>query len=225
MFKAMVVKELRENAWIALVATGMYLWMLSGLTQTGPLAKVNFLFVIGFSKGVPFVDSQFSSFFALIAGVMALALGYRQSVAEAVTGTYLTLLHRPWSRRNFFLTKLAVGVALILVTGILPIWLYGLWASRPGNVPAPFEWSMSHGTTMSLLVILLLYFGAFLSGLRTARWFGTRLLPLVASMSALSMFFPLFLYGYWGLCVIYLAAVYLLFIGAICIVANTRDYS
>ena len=35
----------------------------------------------------------------------------------------------------------------------------------------------------------LLYFGAFLSGIRPARWFGTRLLPLVAA-GALAMLLP-----------------------------------
>jgi hypothetical protein len=30
--------------------------------------------------------------------------------------------------------------------------------------------------------MLLVYFGAFLSGIRPARWFGTRLVPLVAAI-------------------------------------------
>jgi hypothetical protein len=41
---------------------------------------------------------------------------------------------------------------------------------------------MTGSAWLVLALVLPAYFGAFLSGLRPGRWFGTRLLPLVATL-------------------------------------------
>ena len=48
----------------------------------------------------------------------------------------------------------------------------------PGTHPGPFEWSMTGPALRIWLIMPLVYLGAFASGIRPARWFGSRLLPL-----------------------------------------------
>jgi hypothetical protein len=60
--------------------------------------------------------------------------------------------------------------------------LYALWISRPGRLAAPFYWSMTAGAWQVWFLLPLIYSAAFLSGIRPARWFGSRLGPLVGAM-------------------------------------------
>jgi hypothetical protein len=116
-----------------------------------------------------------------VAVCLALALGFRQTVGESAAGTYLFLLHRPASRLRLIGTKLAVGLGLYLVCAALPILGYALWAATPGTHAGPFEWSMTAEAWKVWLAVTIVYFGAVLSGIRPARWYGTRLLPLLGA--------------------------------------------
>ena len=53
-------------------------------------------------------------------------------------------------------------------------------AAAPRTHPGPFEWSMTESALRLWLILPLVYLGAFFSGLRPARWFGSRLLPLLS---------------------------------------------
>lgn len=220
MLKALAVKELRETAWIGAIALAVNLAIVSNLIGLGLFTWAPVL--PGRREGLPFVSDLFASSFIIVTVLFTIALGFRQSAWEAGKGTYLFLLHRPLRRETVFLTKLATGFLLIQVCGAVPILLYAWWAAVPENHPSPFAWSMTWPTWEHWLELPLLYLGAFLSGLRPARWFGTRLLPLVACtllVGSLSVF------G-WGL-VLWLAAVipaYILLIMTICNVARLRDY-
>ncbi len=222
MIRALVVKELRENWGFVVVALLLYGWALSTLTAWGPL-NISFLFVWSDRAGIPFVTPSFIKLFIVVTGLFALTLGLTQAVRETRQGTYLFLLHRPWPRRAVFLTKLAVGGALIMTCAVIPILALAWWSATPGNVPAPFEWSMTGPAWRLWISMPLVYLGAFLSGLRPARWYGTRLLPLLSSVAGVLIFYlaPLT----WELGVIYLVAIYLLFVGAICFLARTRDFT
>jgi hypothetical protein len=223
MARALVIKELRENWAIAVGATLLYVWMVQSLCQPG-FHGIPFLFIVSTGqRGVPFVDYDFSIPFAFTTGLLALVLGFRQSISETVQGTYLFLLHRPWSRSAIVLTKLAVGVGILLVCSAWPIVAYGAWAATPGHVPAPFEWSMTGIAWRQLAVMPLMYLGAFLSALRPARWLGTRLVPLAASGTAMWLFYlcP----SRWGFEWMFLVVVDALFAVTICYMVRTRDYS
>jgi hypothetical protein len=127
------------------------------------------------------LSDGFSPAYALEIGGLAIALGLKQSAWEAGQGTYNFLLHRPASRRAIFGAKLVVGMALVLVLGGLFVLLYALWTASPGNSATPFYWSMTASAWQLWASMSLVYLGAFLSGIRPARWFGTRLIPLVAA--------------------------------------------
>lgn len=219
--KALALKELREVFGIAAIALGCYL----ALVVNAMGAKV-FEWVPMMPQGatgVPFFDGSFVYPHMLISVVFAVALGFRQSAWEASRGTYLFLLHRPLRRETIFLVKLAVGGTILLGCASLPIVLYGWWAAIPGHHPSPFEWWMT-GLAWGLTFLLLpLYLGAFLSGLRPARWFGTRLLPLIGAPLLLIFLFQL---PIWEPIAFLLPLVLSgLLIANICFVARVRDYA
>jgi ABC-type transport system involved in multi-copper enzyme maturation permease subunit len=218
--RALVRKELREVFGIAAAALGCYLALVASLMG----AKV-FDWVPGMPHGtteVPFVGNEFTLLFLLVSVVFAVALGFRQSAWESSQGTYLFLLHRPLARGRIFLVKLLTGGGLLLACSALPIGLYGGWAATPGTHPGPFEWSMAGPAVQFALLMPLLYLGAFLSGLRPGRWFGTRLFPLVASVVFLAALWNL---PWWALG-LPLAVVTAAGMGvAILHVAAVRDYA
>jgi hypothetical protein len=69
----------------------------------------------------------------------------------------------------------------------------------------------------------LLYLGAFLSGLRPARWYGTRLLPL-AACGLLAGFLATFAW-WWPLGFLLAVLLYTALVIGVCHVARVRDYA
>jgi hypothetical protein len=172
---------------------------------------------------VPFTGDEFLSFYLWVSVVFAIVLGFRQTVWESARGTFLFLLHRPLPRGRVMLTKLAAGLAVLLACASLPILLYGWWASVPGNHAGPFEWSMTAPAWRVALAYPLLYVGAFLSGLRPARWFGTRLLPLAGTVALLFALGQL--PGRWAVALPAAAVSYAALAANVCYVARVRDYA
>jgi hypothetical protein len=224
MIKALALKELREIAGIAAAALLANLVLAAALMGMQPFVRL-----LKFPQGVPFVNPDIRAALSFVAVPLALALGFRQSAWEAQAGTYQFLLHRPIGRSTLFLTKLATGIAAFLVCTALPVLLYAWWAATPGHHPSPFAWSMTWPAWQLCIVLPLLYLGAFLSGLRPARWYGTRLLPLVAAAG----FVVLLFYGPpilrvelpWTTVLPAALVVGALLISSICYVARVRDYS
>jgi hypothetical protein len=218
--RALAFKELREVFGIAAVALGGYLVLVASLMG----AKV-FDWIPAIPSGtqeVPFTGVGFTVFFTFVSVVFAVALGFRQSVWESARGTYLFLLHRPVPRNVVFLVKLGVGLGVLLACASLPIVLYGGWASVPGTHPSPFAWSMTEPAWQMALLMPLLYLGAFLSGLRPGRWFGTRLFPLVASVVVVVLLADL---RWWSLGFPLALVLSALLVGNVCFVARVRDYA
>jgi hypothetical protein len=218
--KALAWKELREIFGITAIALACYLALVVSL-----MGQMLFSWVPGMPterEAIPFVSGDFTTGFTLISVVFAVALGFRQSAIEASRGTYLFLLHRPLRREAIFLVKLAIGITVLLCCASLPIVLYGWWAAVPGHHDGPFEWSMSASAWSLTLLMPLVYLGAFLSGLRPARWFGTRLLPLSATLALL------FLLMLWDWRLFSLLTGLVLgscLVRNICFVARIRDYA
>jgi hypothetical protein len=226
MIRALALKELREIAGIAAAALLANLVLAAALMGMQPFAR---LLKSGLTHGIPFVNPDIRPVLSFVAVPLALALGFRQSTWEAAQGTYQFLLHRPILRDAVFLTKLATGVATFLACTALPILLYAWWAATPGHHPSPFAWSMTWPAWQLCVVLPLLYLGAFLSGLRPGLWYGTRLLPLVATVGfAVLLFFGpqvLRVEFPWTTVLPIAVALEALLILSICFVARARDYS
>jgi hypothetical protein len=226
MVLAIVRKELRETRLFAALAVGVYLIYVSRMTgQWGRLFTSMFGWVPGLNvevSDIPFVQGNFLALLFFGGVALATVLGFRQSAWEPSQGTALYLLHLPLPRHTLFMTKLVTGIGVLLLCTLLPILLYGTWAAWPGTHPGPFEWSMTGPAFQIWLLLPLPYLGAFASGIRPARWFGSRLLPL------LSTAVPgvcLYLLPFWWLTGFPLA----LFLGAVLVSdilweADTRDF-
>lgn len=219
--RALAYKELREVWGIAAIALACY----AALTINAMGGKV-FDWVPLMPRGtmgVPFLDSGFAEMHMLLSVVFAAALGFRQSAWESSRGTFLFLLHRPLRRETIILVKLAMGAAVLLICASLPIVLYAWWAAAPGHHPSPFEWSMTASAWRLTFLLPLLYLGAFLSGLRPARWYGTRLLPLIAALLLLIFLYNLPNWRHAG----FLLALVLdvLWVANVCFMARVRDYA
>ena len=182
MVLAIVKKELRETRVFAVLALGLYLIYLSKLTgHWGRLLSSIFAWIPGMNAeppDVPFVEGQFVTILFFIGAALAITLGFRQSAWEPSQGTAQYLLHLPLARRTIFVTKLTTGISLLLGCTLIPILIYAIWAAMPATHAGPFEWSMTATAFDVWLLTPLGYLGAFASGIRPARWFGSRLLPL-----------------------------------------------
>jgi len=217
MLKALVIKELRESAGVIAIAALGVMYALAVLTGVRLLP----VFYALQSNDFPFVSDSLYLLFVLTIGGLAIAMGLKQSAVEAGRGTYYFLLHRPATRKFIFGTKLSVGAAAVLALGGLLVLVYALWAATPGKSPTPFFWSMTSGAWRLCLCMSLVYLGAFLSGIRPARWFGTRLVPLV---TAAACAFLISMLPWWWLALSSLVICAAILLAGISYYANQRDF-
>lgn len=220
MIRALVTKELREVALLAALALVVELAIVSNLI--GMKLFTWLIFVPTHPTPLPFVEQGFTSFIAVTGAILALALGFRQSYWETFRGTTLFLFHRPVSRTTILSIKLLTGLVLAMAVTALPILLYAGWAAADGTHAGPFEWSMTTPTWNLWSALPLVYLGAFASGIREARWFGSKLFPLIPACALVPLlqiipwWWPL---GFPIVCLLSLG-----YIGFITGIAAERDY-
>lgn len=221
MHKALIVKELRESAGYAVLAALVLAFVY--FESTGrPLARHLFsAWDTGLDRGIPFVSDPTCGWGLMVAASLAIVLGLKQTTREFSHGTYYFLLQRPMDRNRIFGIKLAVGSALLLSTTGTMLFFYALWAATPGNHASPFYWSMTVPGWRMWLSMSLVYLGAFMTGIRPARWFGTRLIPLVTS--GVIVFIATMLLWWWAGVLLVLVADGL-FVVSILYSVQERDY-
>jgi ABC-type transport system involved in multi-copper enzyme maturation permease subunit len=219
MIKALAIKELRESWGLAVLAALAMTWaVLSGMGRNPlqMLIHTNFN-----THHLAFIGDGFYEWSWIFLGVLAVLLGFKQSAWEVHHSTFYFLFHRPISRRQVLAVKLGIGVLLISVILVVAILVYGAWANVPGNLSAPFDWSMTWDCWLLLAILPLVYFAAFLSGIRPGRWFGTRLAPLAAMAAILSIVVNVpFWWLRWPVVIISYAAL----LSSIDYFTQTRDY-
>lgn len=176
MWKALAIKELRESAAILAAAALAMLWVLGSMMgwQFTPYALVEDVVY-----DIPFQGTSFHGALLLVGGTLAIALGLKQSAWENNGNQFYFLLHRPVTRRYVFTVKILMGVGCLLLLTVSPLLIYADWAATPGNHATPFYWDMTFETWRICWALPTVYLGAVLAGLRPARWFGSRLLPLI----------------------------------------------
>lgn len=202
---ALMLKELRSIlrfVALALLADG---WLLNEMT--GPS------FTGGVSVGLPLVHSGWLGCFGFLLACIASVLGLAMSLDDGLRGTWGFALFRPVSRRAYIGAKLVVGGATTFVLAVLPVVIYSVWAMTPGKVMSPFHLSQLQPGIEACGWSVVVFLGAFLSGIRPAKWWWSRLWPLAATLVLGAWFwlttiepnFPLAIIpstaGYWSLCV------------------------
>jgi hypothetical protein len=183
--KALIQKELRENVKLALpglLVFALVLFRLFQNSETQPLLSVAVLRPV--------------EFFCFAIGV---GLGWFQIHNERHRDLWAFLVHRPLTRTQIFAAKVTAGLSLYVVAVGLP--LLGLIAvsSRSGEFASPFEWEMALPVTADFLFGMVWYFAGLLTGLRRARWYASRGLPLLAALlvSILAPIQPSWLPDFW----------------------------
>jgi hypothetical protein len=218
---ALVYKEFRENGPIAAVGLLALLIVAASSMGFSPLPFWPGLFGYYRQGTIPFVSDSFGSQLVFVAGALALAIAYRQSLGDFWGEAQYFLFHRPISRSRVYVTKLLVGLAIYLFCASLPVIIYAIWAASPGTHASPFDWSMTVGAWKSWLVMTTLYLGAFLSGIRPAGWFGTRLAPVMAA-AVLAL---LFSFCGFAVALALVVVANIVFVRVILDVADSRDFA
>jgi hypothetical protein len=224
MWKALVLKELRELAPIAGLALSAY-----GVILAHALRVDMIFWRVTEENDIPFVTDYFVMQTTFVSLCLAIGLAMKQTLAESARGTWLWLLHRPITHRRILAAKLATGGTVYLVCAGLPIVFYAGWAACPRTHASPFYWSMTESAWQAWGIIGLIYLGSFLSAFRPARWLGTRLLPLTGAVTLAMTSYDLFEWGgswfaitaLWALLALLSAAL----VASIQHVGRVRDFS
>jgi hypothetical protein len=217
MIRALVIKELRECLPLAALAAAIAAWVLHLYTGGRPWP---FGLTTVFDPQ-PFLTGDPWAFVPVVAGSLAVVLGLKQTWWDDYRGNYYFLLHRPVARSRVFLTKIAVGIAIAQAIGAAMILIFGAWAATPGTHASPFFWAMTLPAWQMWLGLPVAYLGGALTGLRPARWYGSKLAPLAAciGLAALVVAMP----KMW-MTVLGLAIVLAILLPIVLYVAATRDY-
>jgi hypothetical protein len=216
----MIAKELRETAGIVAIGLAFYFYFTVKAMRHDLLPWFPSYGMDHFA--IPFIGSDYLTNFAWVSAGLTIALGFRQSVGESVHSAWMFLLHRPVVWTRLIGVKLLVGVAVYLVCGAAAILAYAWWAATPGTHASPFAWSMTVPIWKVWITMPIVYLGAFLSGIRPARWTRTRLLPLAAA-GTLAAFVPDL--PWWPLCGLGLIVLlFVVLVGNILFTVRTRDF-
>jgi len=183
--KALIQKELRENLKLALPGFLIFAVVLLRLFQnseTQPLLSVAVL--------------RPTEFFCFAIGV---GLGWFQIHNERHRDLWAFLVHRPLTRTQIFAAKVTAGFGLYAMAAGLPLFALVVASRRAGKFASPFEWEMALPVTADFLLGVVWYFAGLLTGLRRARWYTSRGLPLLAALvvSILASIQPSWFPGFW----------------------------
>lgn len=177
---ALILKELRSLSRLIALALLVDAWLLCEWT-----GQSEFLIFRGsFTELSAFalVQPGYLTWFGFVLVVIASAIGLAMSLDDGLRGTWAFALFRPVSRRAYIGAKLLVGGAMTLTLSLLPVLVYSAWAATPGNVASPFRWSLLQPAIEACGWSVVVFLGAFLSGIRPAKWWWSRLWPLVTSI-------------------------------------------
>jgi len=183
--RTLIQKELRENLKLALPGLLIFALVLLRLFQnseTQPLLSVSVLRPI--------------EFFCFVLG---LGLGWFQIHNERHRDLWAFLVHRPLTRTQICAAKLTAGLSLYTLAVGLPLSGLVIASRIPGEFASPFEWEMALPVAADFLFGIVWYFAGMLTGLRRARWYASRGLPLLAALlaSILGPIQPSWLPGFW----------------------------
>ena len=177
--KQLLLKEWREHFKVALIGM-MILTLLLIVNVKGP----------GLGNGLqPLVYDGLLKQTAFFVAIFGFLLGWLQTQSEKHPDLRAFLLHRPVARTTIFWSKLISGLGRYAVGAGLPLAGLVIFVLIPGEVAAPFEWAMVLPATNLLLLGLVFHGAGMLTGIRPARWYGSRIFGLGPAMLAAILMF------------------------------------
>jgi hypothetical protein len=168
--RTLVWKEVRENVKLAALGGVIHTLLLVGQYRSY-VASPNDI-----SQPLATPDLLWTTIW--FCGIFGAVLGWLQIHNERRPDLWAFLLHRPLTRTQVFLAKTLAGLGIYTAVVALPLLGFIIWALWPGHVAAPFELRMLRPLAATLLSGTAFYFAGMLTGLRQARWYGSRALSL-----------------------------------------------
>ncbi len=176
--RAIIWKEIRENAkWavlLMLAAAACMVWTIYVIGQPrswqgdfSALNEVFFGFQIITAVGFP---------------IAATLLGLLQTIPEQRRDQWAFLVHRPLTLTQLFFGKAVAGLILYVLIMLVPLTVAVIWSAWPGHLLGPFAWEFLLPFPADLAGGVAFYFAAMLAGIRRARWYGSRALPVALAV-------------------------------------------
>lgn len=176
--RALLWKELRENLkWAALLFIGSSVATGIGLRSSGYSERMYFT-----EQPWRLTDAAFLGAFAFSAVVSALVLGFLQTALESRGDRWALLVHRPLTRTTIFFSKAAVGLGFYGIVVGVPLIASCLHAAHNSPTRALFTLNMTFPVTALAVAGIAFYFAGMLTGIRNARWYGSRGLGIAAAV-------------------------------------------
>lgn len=214
MFKSMLKKEATELAApfaVAVIALGTL--VVNGVFDRRRLPRGEWM-----------LDDDFVYPFLIISLCLAAAMGLVQSLSEDVQGTWRYVLSFPGGWRRILKLKLACGFTVWLCWGCVVIALCFLGMSCELHSPASGPLQELFDPVLRILVCVpVVYLGTFLTALRRANWFFSRLMP---ALGVLACWFILpYLPAWWIVAPLVTAGLGAVLIMLMFYVASSRDFA
>ncbi len=170
--RTIVLKEIRERLKIAFVCLA--------IVAGGQLFSIAFQRVL--LAGGMELDASPSvfpfSFFTVASALAGLLIGRAQIISENRGDRWGFFAHRPVTRLTLFMGKSVAGLVLYALATGVPLAVATAWYAAPGHRAMPYDPSMALPGVADMLCGAVYYFAALLVGMREARWYASRFLPL-----------------------------------------------
>jgi hypothetical protein len=191
MNKTLILKEIHDLRYVLAIA-GMAIFILItslfGFTVTGKImgnlgyenGMRHAVYLEDFGPKPPFIYSGgYIGPVTVASSILAIVLGGLQGLHEQRGGRWQFLLSLPVTRTEVILAKILTGMAIWLSFVLILVGTGIYYSAIPDKAPYPLEWWVIRDGCLWIPLGMVFYFSSLFSGLRKARWFGTRLLPLL----------------------------------------------
>jgi hypothetical protein len=203
MNKTLILKEIHDLRYVLAIAGLAIFILVTSLFGFTPTGKI--MYLLGYETGIPqdiiretdigaqppFSRNGYINPVSIATCALALILGFTQGLHENRSGRWQFLLSLPITRIEILQSKILVGLGVWLATVLVLVGAGLLYSSIPGRVPYPMEWWVVLRACQWLPLGAALYMGALYCGIRRVHWLGTRLFPLIGSLTII--FFCLFI--------------------------------
>jgi hypothetical protein len=133
-------------------------------------------------SGVESLSSELVSYTGVAAFIVAVALAGAQFAFDQKTSARAFLHHRKQSAREIFHAKVAIGSLLYALALFVPLIYTAFYLEWMGPERLPTTWYQTVPAMTYSFFCFSFYFGVSLVVSRPARWLGTKLIPLFASV-------------------------------------------
>jgi len=173
----LIRKELRENFKLAVIGFGLFVFIL--VLNYRSCTSFYALLALGqeswnYNNAQPLLSGSLTSLTGVFCALFGAVLGWLQVHNEGHRDLWAFLIHRPLSRTNIFAAKTVAGLCLYTLGAGLPLFGLIMMSWMPGQIAAPFEWTMVLPVLAFFLAGIVCYFAGMLTGLRQARWYASR---------------------------------------------------